>query len=138
MDGTIIHAAEQRQKESDARRMASFVEPDSCHYRVSGPPAEISNTPEYQVLCGQATTLQVRLSSWKRLVSDLLNAQSNVYDAGLPCPDRAEQHRLTKGIAHGMNAGIGAARRACDWLDKELQLVKAEQKRIVDEFYRSE
>lgn len=136
LDGTEDFARQERRREWEAKELARDSEPDSCHWRISGPPAEISNTPEYQALNSQASTLQVRLLSWKRLIGDLINAQSYVYDAGLPCPDREEQRRLTKGIAQGMNAGIGSARRVCEWLDKELQLVKAEQQRLVDEFYR--
>jgi hypothetical protein len=136
MDGTIIHAAEQRQKESDARRMASFVEPDSCHYRVSGPPAEISNTPEYQVLCGQAVHEQVERSKWAMVEAVLIDAKERLEACAQSYEGRRRAMLIAKAIE--FNSAIGSADASKKAHEVELERIRAEQKRIVDEFYRSE
>jgi hypothetical protein len=136
MDGTLLHAAEQRRLEWEARELARDSEPDSCHWRVSGPPAEISNTPAYQVLCGQAVHEQVERSKWAMVEAVLIDAKERLEACAQSYEGRRRAMLIAKAIE--FNSAIGSADASKKAHEVELERIRAEQKRIVDEFYRSE
>jgi hypothetical protein len=136
MDGTLLHAAEQRRLEWESRQMTIATEPDSCHWRVSGPPAEVSNTPAYQVLCGLAVHEQVERSKWAMVEAVLIDAKERLEACAQSYEGRRRAMLIAKAIE--FNSAIGSADASKKSHEVELERIKAEQKRIVDEFYRSE
>ena len=128
---TTLYESEQRDRERQAETMQRLSEPDSCHWRIDGPPAEVSNTPEYQALVGQAIHEQVEASKWGMVEAVLIHAKqeleacANSYDG--------ERRALLLGVAMGMEPAIVSADSMKCKHKVELERIKAEQKRIVNQ-----
>lgn len=128
MNFTDQHARELRRGEWEAEQLARDYDPNYRYWKVSGPPPEISSTPEYQELCGQAIHERIERLKWAMVESALIHAKQDLraiaerYDG--------ERRDLLLGMAAEHDARIGAADARKAKHQVELDRLMAEMKQL--------